>query len=218
MNEEIKASQGLVSPNTNATIAKDLSSAYKSFAAKPFSHRAAVMGVAGGVYGLITSDQKGESVIGTIMDAGISAGVAIGGESAVNYIIKNHSDQIKGFLDKSTGVSVGDYAKIGNEIDVDHMVTKMKARAGRAGWVTAGIGAFIGVTSLMGVANKLERGRDVQRMQNDAERAQQKKDKQDSQRMSEMFGYNKHQPMGQLVMDMWNDRMGHHKMGNAKFY
>jgi hypothetical protein len=209
--------QSQVAPNTRRTVARDLSESYKSFASKPFSHRAAISGTVGAAWNLVTSDKKDQSVISTILDAGIAGGTAIGIESATSYIVRNHSSQISEFFSNAKNVSTGDLAQVTNEIDVDKMVAKAKGRAGKVGWAVAGIGAFIGATSLIGVSHKLERNREVARMQNDAEYALYKKEKEEGKTMSQMFGYNKHQPMGQLVMDMWDDRMGHHKMGNSKF-
>jgi hypothetical protein len=204
------------------TVGSTLKADYKSFSAQPFKHRAAVAGIVGGTLGLISSDQKRDSVISTIMDAGIGAGAAIGVESATNYIIKNHGDQIKEFFSSAKNISTGDMSKITGEIDTANMIdeaklAKMNRAFGRGGAAIKGIGVFIGATALLGVSQKLGRNADVQRMQNDAEAAMVKKDKQESKIINELFAYNKHQPMGQLVMDMWDDRIGHHKMGNSKF-
>jgi hypothetical protein len=212
-----QTSTDLITPSFKSTVTSELKDSYRTYSAMPFKHRAAVAGVVGGLYGLATSHPKDQSTISTIMDVTKDAGVAIGAESAVNYIIKNHSNQISEFLDKGAGVSVGKIVETSNHIDVEKFIDKAKVHAGRAGWLTAGVGAFIGATALIGVGSKLERNKETERMQRDADLAMDKKTRRDKKTMSEMFGYNKHQPMGQLVMDMWDDRIGHHKMGNAKF-
>lgn len=206
------------------TVGSVLKDDVKNFAAKPFKHRAAVSGIVGGTYSLLTNDKKGDqSIISTILDTGMGAATAIGVESAVSYIVREHGNQIGEFFSSAKNLSTGDLAKVTSEIDTGNMVdeaktAKGKRALGRAGFGAKGIGVFIGATALLGVSNKLHRNTEAQRMQNEAEYALYKKEKEEGKMLSQLFGYNKHQPMGQLVMDMWDDRMGHHKMGNAKFY
>lgn len=56
---------------------------------------------------------------------------------------------------------------------------------------------------------------DVERQKSDAHQSNEKKAKQAAEKRQEM-GYG-HVDMGQIAIDMFNQRTGHYKMGNAKF-
>lgn len=78
----------------------------------------------------------------------------------------------------------------------------------------AGIGAFA-LASVMDTSESLSEDAQTSRMVNDQEKNLTRKQTKE-RRAQDKLGYG-HIDMGQMAIDLFNDRTGHHKMGNAKF-
>jgi hypothetical protein len=205
---------GRTSPSSKHTVGSMITNSYKEFASKPFRSRAIASGIIGGLYGLTMHHH--DSVIGAVLDTGMSAGVAIGAESATNYIIKNHSQQIKDFL-APKGVSVNHLAQIEGEQATDAMVEKGLRVAKGFGVAGKAVAALIGVGTVLEVGNKVHHARKVDQERVRQEKKLEKQQRGDDRTMRDLFGYQTSNSFGQVVLDMWDDRIGHHKMGNSKF-
>lgn len=90
---------------------------------------------------------------------------------------------------------------------------KHKKRLVLGGRVAVGLMA-VGVVA--DINNNLAQERRSKRMVNEAENNLKKKEHREKQDMNKMFGYD-YMDYGNIVQEMWNNRTGHHKMGNAKF-
>lgn len=86
-----------------------------------------------------------------------------------------------------------------------------KVRA--AGWLGLGL---IAAGTLADVSNKLADERQTKRMVMEEKRNLQKKELQERKDMRKMFGYD-YVNYGNIVKEMWDNRTGHYKMGNAKY-
>lgn len=95
------------------------------------------------------------------------------------------------------------------------MIKKMKNFNGKLGVITAIGATAIGVASVMDVSNEMNhKTREGRMVAYEEENNQQKKQKKKKQNKKAGYGNN---DWGQLPIDMFNDRIGHYKMGNAKF-
>ena len=102
------------------------------------------------------------------------------------------------------------------EID-EEAIYRKGARWARAMKIGTLVGmGIIGVSSLLDISEKLDRKTDAQRMVRKQEKNLERRQIAEK-RILDSMGYG-HVDMGQIVFDMFNERIGHHKMGNAKFY
>lgn len=164
--------------------------------------------VVGGVAGLIMGDRDGT---GSAVDAGIGAGIGYG----AGYIADEWKETTGGF---KKGVKVQDVAKIMTEEEaIEAAITKANKLNRFKGKAAIGIAALIGVGALASTSNKLHHEVRTDQQLAEAEKKLTRKTNNENEMMSEMFGWNKNVNMGQLAIDMFNDRIGHHLMGNAKF-
>lgn len=77
-----------------------------------------------------------------------------------------------------------------------------------------GIGAFA-LASVMDTSQTLEEKRNTSRMTEEQEgNLTRKASKEEKNQRQNAYG---HTDMGDIVTEMWNNRIGHHKMGNSKF-
>lgn len=126
-----------------------------------------------------------------------------------------YNDQKKG------RVSTSDVAKIDGEHKTNEAkyknakIKKMKNWTGKAKIAGAiGLGAFA-AASAMDASQRLDNKSDASRMTGEQERRVQKKRKQEEKNQQQhAYGY---MDMGDIVGELFNNRIGHHKMGNAKF-
>jgi hypothetical protein len=95
------------------------------------------------------------------------------------------------------------------------IIKKMKNFNGKLG-VVAAIGATaIGVASVMDVSNEMShKTREGRMLAYEEENNQRRKQQKKKQNKKAGYGNN---DWGQLPIDLFNDRIGHYKMGNAKF-
>lgn len=94
-------------------------------------------------------------------------------------------------------------------------VKKMKNWLGKAKVAGAiGLGAFA-VASVMDTSQTMSEKREVSRMTEKQERNLNRKLKREEKNQSQ-YAYG-HVDFGQMAIDMFNERTGHHKMGNSKF-
>lgn len=89
---------------------------------------------------------------------------------------------------------------------------KWRGRGAVAGM--AGLGAFA-LASVMDTSARMGDQKEVSRMTAEQEASLLKKQSQERKRNQEN-GYS-HVDMGEIAFEMFNNRLGHHKMGNAKF-
>ncbi len=122
---------------------------------------------------------------------------------------------------QNKGVSVGDVvkeeakqnapketARIKNEGKLKSQLRYTKA-AGIAGF------GLIGLTAIMDMSKSLQQDVEVSKMKNQQEKNQKRKQKEERDFQSTMaYGYTN---WGQIPLDMFNERLGHTKIGNAKF-
>lgn len=119
-----------------------------------------------------------------------------------------------------TKITVSDVEK--EKLKLQHETSMRQASEKRIkGWATkskvtglVGLGAFA-LASVMDTSEALNEKKDVSRMTEEQERNLAKKQKQEEKNQSQ-YAYG-HLNAGDIVGEMWNNRLGHHKMGNAKF-
>lgn len=222
-----KKAGGMVPPidppdlNKETTVGKMIKDGYSKWQGTPLKGRMKAGAIIGGIIGGVSSDDWGNNLTGTAIDAGIGAGVGTGTVYAADYITKHHGQAIKDVLTKD--ITVGEMEKINLLSDVEQKVAKEKlaVRAEKAfkmqNRLGIGIAALIGVGAIASVRNHLDHEVRVDQQKADAEKQKTRRENKDAQAMSQYFGYNQHTNMGQLAIDMFNDRIGHHLMGNAKF-
>lgn len=114
-----------------------------------------------------------------------------------------------------------DDIKNNSSVSDEQFTENAKAKSRKVGKYMKG-GAIVGAAilaagSLLDVQRDLKEDRQAVRHGNDYEREQQKRKHKEDKTMGQMFGYGHTPNMGQLAIDMFNERIGHYKMGNAKF-
>lgn len=126
-------------------------------------------------------------------------------------------------VENTTKVTVSDIQR--TKIEVDHekaikaqakasaeKMDRWKGRAGIAGVV--GLGAFA-LASVMDTSEGMSEDRRTSRMTEQQERnLTRKQNREKKAQQSQGYG---NVDFGQMALDMFNERIGHHKMGNAKF-
>ncbi len=193
------------------TVSNMLKDSFRMYQEIPMKNKLIGVAVKGGIFGGVFDDHDSVTSTGehAVKDAAITAGLVYGTEKIIE-----HREGIKSLF---KGVTASDVAKIEGESDSLRSIGHMKKVARGHGIATIGIAALIGAGTLFSASNSLHHAKETDLMIADTKEKQKKQEKKDQTMMSELFGYDKHQDMGQLVLDMWDDRIGHHKMGNAKF-
>lgn len=205
-------------PEDKISIGSVISDSYKQYSSLSPSSRLKFSGAVGGVAGFIKSRQDDAGLGESILDTALGVGVSMGGSSVVDYIVKNHGDQIKEILSPTKEVTVGEVAKKSLEVDTRLSADEVAARAAKGVRIGAkGIAGLIAVGTMMSISNSLQKDVRTERMKRDEEQQLVRKERENQRNQRDLFGYNKPTDFGQLVLDMWDDRIGHHKMGNAKF-
>src|SRR5690606_34392387 len=99
--------------------------------------------------------------------------------------------------------------------DKEKKTNKMNRWLGRTqAGALLGLGAFA-LASAIDTNNRLSQQREAERMVNQQERNLTRQMNAERQKQREQsYGY---VDFGNIVHEMWNERIGHHKMGNAKF-
>jgi predicted GNAT family acetyltransferase len=131
------------------------------------------------------------------------------------------SKKVSQNVENTTKVTVSDTNKV--EMEVKHEADKKaqathkkmnnwKQKAGIAGAI--GLGAFA-VASVMDASSELGENRRTSRMTEEQERNLNRKKGQEKRNQNQ-YGYG-NIDMGQMAIELFNERTGHHKMGNAKF-
>ena len=126
-------------------------------------------------------------------------------------------------IENTTKATASDIQQV--KIEVDHekkmkaqaeasakRVEKWKGRAGVAGVV--GLGAFA-LASVMDTSEGMAEDKRVSRMTEQQERNLTRKQNREK-KSQDAYGLN-NVDFGQMALEMFNERIGHHKMGNAKF-
>ncbi|BCO16173.1 hypothetical protein_gp120 [Bacillus phage vB_BceM_WH1] len=122
---------------------------------------------------------------------------------------------------QNKGVSVGDVVKEEAKMNARTEPTRIKNEGKLKSQIrntkAAGIAGFglIGLTAIMDMSKSLQQDVEVSKMKNQQEKNQKRKQKEERDFQSTMaYGYTN---WGQIPLDMFNERLGHTKIGNAKF-
>lgn len=132
--------------------------------------------------------------------------------------------------DKNTKITVGDVTE--QQVKAKHEANDLKQKAADQKWkddkeakmrkwkgrggiaAVAGLGAFA-LASVLDTGEALEDKKEVSRMTEQQERNLNRKEgKQKRKQNEKSYG---HVDMGEIAFEMFENRLGHHKMGNAKF-
>jgi len=100
------------------------------------------------------------------------------------------------------------FDKIAKEKKMKGMLTKGKVIG------QIGLGLFA-VASVMDTGNSLEESKNVSRMKEEQERSLVRKQNREKQSQNQ-YGYG-YMTGGDVISELWDNRIGHHKMGNSKF-
>lgn len=134
---------------------------------------------------------------------------------------KQESQRVVDQEEKKSTISVSDQQKetikVKGQKEINADVEYRKVKSGWSKMKLAGaigLTAF-GVASVLDVKKELDQDKAVERMKNMQEK--ELKSRQSSERdMMKQFGYG-NVDFGQMAIDMFNERIGHYKMGNSKF-
>lgn len=207
MNKAALIAQAFTPKELRGTVGSMVQEGMKKHGAKPvFSKGTATGAVIGGVVGAISGDRDG---MGSVVDAAIGAGAGYG----VGVLVEQWADDTGGLKMK-----VADVAKAQTEEEAKELAIQRANKFNRfKGKAAIGVAALIGLGTLASVRNDLDHEVRADQMVAEQEKRQVRKTNKEKEMMSEMFGWNQNVNMGQLAIDMFNDRIGHHLMGNAKF-
>lgn len=122
---------------------------------------------------------------------------------------------------QNKGVSVGDVvkeeAKHSARTEPTRIRNEGKLKSQLRNTKAAGIAGFglIGLTAIMDMSKSLQQDVEVSKMKNQQMKNQMRKQKEERDFQGTMaYGYTN---WGQIPLDMFNERLGHNKIGNAKF-
>lgn len=123
--------------------------------------------------------------------------------------------------EKHKQITVGDTAKEVPKVKQDNSFNAQNSEKRVKGWArktklagAVGLGAFA-LASVMDTADGFSADKRVSRMKAEQEeRLTKKQNQEESSQKQYSYG---HMDMGDMVFEMFNNRIGHHKMGNAKF-
>ena len=201
----------------NVTIGSVVSGTYKQFSSLPRGTRTKLAGGIGAVSGLIKSHNEDDGVIQSVLDVGMGMATSIGATSAVSYIVENHGEQIKDFASKARSVTTGSLATSEGLKDAEVFAKRAQSMKKVGGVAGRGVLGLIAVASALSVKNDLNHEKQVERNKNEQELKMKVQAKQQTKDMRGLFGYNTPPDFGGIVMEMWDERIGHHLMGNNKF-
>lgn len=200
---------------------KDSYSAWSSLGTKT---KVGVLGIAGGVIGFANSDH---GVTGSLVDGAVGAGLSIGAGLGAEYIVEKHGEKISEKSSNFLGtvkkeITIGDIAKEQAKAKTENAAEtlaeskKVKNNLRKMGLAGAiGLTAF-GVASVIDTNKQLNQDKRVERTRNEQDKNLEQKRMQEQKVMSQ-YKYGGPSDMGSLAIDMFNQRIGHHLMGNAKF-
>lgn len=219
-------SQDTPKATTVGTLAKDgIQSGYKQWNKLGVGGKTKVGAIAGALAGFSSSD---EGVVGTTLDTAIGAGVGVGAVKASDYIMERHGEKIATESAKIAGnvkekaINTGLIAKetVNAKTEVafekEAQAKKIKANGNKMMLAGAiGMTAF-GAASLIDTNKKMQAEVRVREMKQEQEKNLVRKRNQDKEVMSQ-FQHGGPSDFGSIAFDMFNQRIGHHLMGNAKF-
>lgn len=211
---------------TVGTLAKDgVKSGYQQWNKLGVGGKTKASAIAGGLAGL-ASDSDGFAE--ATMDTAIGAGIGVGVGKAADYIIKNHGEEIATESAKVAGnvkekvVTTGLIAKETVNAKTDKAAkvqaedAKIKANGNKMMLAGAiGLTAF-GAASMIDTNKKMQADIRVREMKQEQEKNLNRKRSQDKEFMSE-FQHGGPTDLGSIAFEMFDQRIGHHLMGNAKF-
>lgn len=134
---------------------------------------------------------------------------------------KEESQRVVDQEEKKSTITVSDQQK--EEIKVKgqkELNADVEYRKVKSGWSKMKLAGAIGLTafgvaSVLDVKKELDQDKAVERMKNIQEKEKKSRHK-DERDMMKQFGYG-NVDFGQMAIDMFNERIGHYKMGNSKF-
>lgn len=136
----------------------------------------------------------------------------------VSKVFQDTADRLRAkALDESTDY-LRHWAKKGTE-ELTELTTRQKGVYKLGTKATATAGLFIAGTAVADAAMKKADKFEAHQMNKKMEKNLERKAKEEERRRKEYrhgvsFG---HADMGEVVMDMFKERTGHHKMGNSRF-
>jgi hypothetical protein len=201
----------------NVTIGSVVSGTYKQFSSLPKGTRTKLAGGIGALSGLIKSHNEDEGVIQSVLDVGMGMATSIGATSALSYIVENHGDQIKEFTNRAKTVTTGNFAVSEGLKDAEVFAKRAQTMKKVGGIAGRGALGLIAVASALSVKSDLNHEKQVERNKNEQELKMKVQAKQQAKDMRGLFGYDTPPDFGGIVMEMWDERIGHHLMGNSKF-
>jgi hypothetical protein len=211
---------------TVGSLAKDgIKSGYKEWSKLGVGGKTKVSAIAGGLMAL-AGDHNGAA--DTVVDTAVGAGVGVGVGKATDYIVERHGEKIAAESAKiagnvkekavSTGLIAKETVKAKTEVAIEKQeeVSKSKGRANKLMLAGAiGMTAF-GAASLIDTNKKMQAEVRVREMKQKQEKNLVRQRNQEKEVMSQ-FQHGGPSDFGSIAFDMFNQRIGHHLMGNAKF-
>jgi hypothetical protein len=217
----------------------------QSFMAGKYRGKAALVGAALGLVKTM-GDTDDDDIFSTVGNAAVGAGLAYGAargaeamtndkdaQKAIDQGLKDANKKVTASkigreLDKDASekdmykeLTAQDLQKIKQEaeakktLDKQSFIKKAKNIKGKAGMIAAIGAAAIGVASVMDTSNDLKhKTREGRMVAYEEENLQRRKQQRDNDAKKAGYG---HVDWGQLPIDMFNERIGHYKMGNSKF-
>lgn len=174
-------------------------------------------GAMGAISGLIHSSQNDKGLGASILEVGMGGAVGAGAGYAIDYVTKNHGNQINEFLARGNDATVGGVTASSSQQNIESRFKHSETVRKYGGATMKGIVGLVAVSSALSIKNNLDKDKQVERQKAAQELKLKADTRKDRESMREMFGYQQQNNMGQLVLDMWDDRIGHHLMGNNKF-
>lgn len=208
---------------TVGSIAKDtIQSGYSEWNKLGVTGKTKVAAITGGVAGLALSDRDG--IGDSLVDTAIGAGVGVGVGKATDYIVKNHGERIaeEAIKFKNDIIDVGKIAKEKSRIDAEKMLEeKVEMKKVKNNLTKMKVAGAIGLTafaaaSVIDTNKEAQQDIRVSRMKEEQEKNLARQKQQEDKTMKQ-FQFGGPSDMGSIVLDMYNQRIGHHLMGNAKF-
>jgi hypothetical protein len=200
------------------TVGDIVKSGYGEYRSLTLGGRLRLAGAVGGAAGFLHSRSEDAGLGKTILDTGIGATASIIGSQSLDLFVDQFGSDIKESFGMKKTISVGAMTEANVIRDVEAVSAKTARRAARGFNIGAkGIGALIAVGTLASARNSMDDKLAVEREKARQETKLVRKESKQKKTQRELFGYDKPLDMGQIVMDMWDDRIGHHLMGNSKF-
>lgn len=200
----------------------------------------AAVGAAVGLFKTV-ADRDKDNAVSTAFNMGVGAGMFYAGSKGAEWLMNNEgaqkltaaavgkitdktaSKEVASKLQQRSRTAMADISKIDVKKEaISSMAEGAWSKHGSSRIRKAGLLGAIGVVGAIGVASVLDTSSALKsKTRENRMVAQQEENLIKKQNMMkrnrESMGYG-HVDFGQMAIDMFNDRIGHHKMGNSKFH